>query len=195
MRCAAPRRRHLSDEDEGEGEEDASGRHEDAGSANAARQTLSRSRSPRMPPGVEARRCPRRSRRRRRASPRTTREARRERHRPSRAHRGPPGRRARPPRARARRRRRHGLGDRVPRAPRTRQPGCALARAAGCDATRIERVREHAKSATKCWFTVWTNRRKRLHFCPGFSGAPPPHHRRHFDARRRSRRALERVSP
>ena len=36
----------------------------------------------------------------------------------------------------------------MPRAPRTRQPGCA-ARAAGCDATRIERVREHAKSATK----------------------------------------------
>ena len=51
-----------------------------------------------MPPGVEARRCPRRSRRRRRASPRTTRKARRELHRPSRAHRGPPGRRARPPR-------------------------------------------------------------------------------------------------
>ena len=51
--------------------------------------------------------------------------------------------------ARARRRRRRGLGERAPRAPRARQPGCA-GRAAGCDATRIVNCGdERAKSARK----------------------------------------------
>ena len=56
----------------------------------------------------------------------------------------------------------------------------------------IERVREHAKSATKVGSDKVLIEGSVFIFAPK---SPPPHHRRHFDARRRSRRALERVSP
>ena len=215
MRCAAPRRRHrgwrvasnqtdLSDLSDLSDEDfffRASGRHEDAGSANAASDAeplavsadATRRRSASMsatvastPPRVAAHHA--------RSAAGTSSAL-------SRATRSAGS--ARPASAaRARRRRRHGLGDRVPRAPRTRQPGCA-GRAAGCDATRIERV-ARARQVSDFVGTHFGQIEGSVfkNFAPeiarvmkGFSGAPPPHHRRHFDARRRSRRALERVSP